>query len=60
MDGLHLLLQTLTLASNSASGLQQLKLTECSVVNSAAVGRDSLEHVTSLALMRMSGKNCGS
>jgi hypothetical protein len=59
MDALHLLLQTLTLASKSASGgLQQLKLTECSVVNTAAGGRDGLQHLTSLALLRMTGEDC--
>jgi hypothetical protein len=57
MDALHLLLQTLALSSKSAScGLQQLRLTECNVVNMAAVGRDGLEHVTTLALLRMSGE----
>jgi hypothetical protein len=58
IDALHLLLQSLILAAKSGSGLQQLQLTESRVVNAAAAGRDSLEHVTSLALLRISGEYC--
>jgi hypothetical protein len=56
MEDLHLLLQSLTLAQERYHGLQQLRLQECSVADAAAAGRDSLMHLTSLALLRMTGK----
>ena len=56
MQDLHLLLQSLTLAQEPSHGLQQLRLQECSVAEAAAAGRDSLMHLTSLALLRMTGE----
>ena len=56
MDALHLLLQSLVLAQTSDSGLQQLQLRDCNVVDAAALGRNGLMHVTSLVLLQMSGE----
>jgi hypothetical protein len=58
MDALHLLMQSLTLAQTLSCGVQQLQLQECRVTHAGATGRDSLVHLTSLSLLRVSGECC--